>query len=73
MSNEIDSLGGLQTQLAQSGVLYYINNESWHRGSPATKNGWRFFIRASINHGRKIENQQRYQVQVYLNDMNTSW
>lgn len=73
MANEIDTFASPITHFANSGEMYHINNQSWHRGTPATENGWRYFIRASINHDRKFENQKRHQVQVYLDNQNNSW
>jgi hypothetical protein len=46
---------------------------SFHRGSPATKNGWRFFIRANFNTARKASNEIRNQVQVYLPVPEAGW
>lgn len=46
---------------------------AFHRGVPATKNGWRFFIRANYNTARKVHNEIRQQVQVYLPVPEMGW
>lgn len=45
----------------------------FHRGSPATKAGWRFFIRATTCTTRPVMNERRTQVQVYLADPSVGW
>lgn len=47
--------------------------QTFHRGSQATKSGWRLFIRASRNTNRKFENEVRKQVQVYISPVNRGW
>src|ERR1700678_118802 len=39
---------------------------AFHRGVPASKNGWRFFIRANFNTAREIKNEIRRQGKAYL-------
>lgn len=56
-----------------SGDIIYFETEALHRGMPATKRGWRIFIRASINSTRRIRNERRSQVQVYLDDISLGW
>jgi hypothetical protein len=46
---------------------------AFHRGVPAVKNGWRFFIRANYNTARKPMNEIRKQVQVYLPTPEVGW
>jgi hypothetical protein len=46
---------------------------AFHRGVPATKNGWRFFIRANYNTARKVMNEVRQQTQVYLPVPESGW
>lgn len=62
--------------------LVGFNDRTWHRGVPARKNGWRFFIRASryfdvdgnpIARGNARTNEVRRQVQVYLDNVNEGW
>jgi hypothetical protein len=59
-------LGVAKSRFISNGVLTYFNWETFHRGTPAVKSGWRFFIRASRNTARKASNELRKQVQVYL-------
>lgn len=47
--------------------------QTFHRGVPAIKSGWRFFIRASRNTERKFTNEIRSQVQVYLPAPEAGW
>jgi hypothetical protein len=47
--------------------------QDFHRGMPAEKNGWRFFIRASRNTKRPFKNKVRTQVQVYMPVINAGW
>ena len=67
---------------AQSNLLIQFNDRTWHRGTPAVKSGWRFFIRASryydpdgkpIPRGNPRTNEVRRQVQVYLDQVNAGW
>ena len=53
--------------------LIYFDDRTWHQGTKATESGWRFFIRASINTGRKPTNELRRQVQVYLENPMEGW
>ena len=55
---------------------------TWHRGTPAVANGWRFFIRASRYYNASGEpiarrnprtNELRRQVQVYMSAENAGW
>jgi hypothetical protein len=46
---------------------------AFHRGVPATKNGWRFFIRANYNTAREVKNEIRRQTQVYLPVPEAGW
>lgn len=53
--------------------LVFFNDRTWHQGVKATKTGWRLFIRASRNTNRKISNEIRQQVQVYLENPTEGW
>ncbi len=53
--------------------LVYFDWQTFHRGMPATKNGWRMFIRASIKTDRVIKNEIRKQSQVYMSAINSGW
>lgn len=46
---------------------------AFHRGVPATKPGWRFFIRANYNTAREAKNEIRRQTQVYLPVPEAGW
>lgn len=59
-------------QVSDGDVLLF-DWQSFHRGVPATKNGWRFFIRATINTDREFFNEVRQQVQVYLPAPEAGW
>ena len=56
-----------------SGLVIHFTWQSFHRGMPATQDGWRFFIRASRKTHRKFLNQIRTQTQVYLPITNQGW
>lgn len=58
---------------AESNKLIYFDWQTWHKGVQAVKGGWRFFIRATINTGRKPVNEVRKQVQVYLENPMEGW
>lgn len=58
---------------APSGLLIEFDWRTLHRGTAAVSNGWRFFIRASINTKRQPTNEVRRQVQVYLPTLNQGW
>lgn len=47
--------------------------QAFHQGMPATKNGWRLFIRATINTHRPIHNEIRMQAQVYMTNPFVGW
>ena len=54
-------------------TLAYFDDRTWHQGTAAVKGGWRWFIRASRNTGRKPTNELRRQVQVYLANPMQGW
>jgi hypothetical protein len=54
-------------------ALIHFPFGAFHRGTPATKNGWRFFIRANFNTARKPVNEMRRQVNVYLPVPEQGW
>jgi hypothetical protein len=60
-------------KLAQPYDIIIFNNESFHRGSAATKDGWRFFIRATRGAKRPPTNKVRRQVQTYLSAVDGGW
>lgn len=53
--------------------LVFFDWTSFHRGNPATKRGWRFFIRATRDTNQKAQNEVRAQSQVYLPAVNAGW
>lgn len=55
------------------GDVIRFESYAFHRGMPATKSGWRFFIRASTNTERPVLNEMRTQVQVYMSDLEGGW
>lgn len=76
------SRGDLQAVHAPSNRLIRFNDRTWHRGTAAVANGWRFFIRASryfdaagrpIPRGNQRTNEIRRQVQVYMDNVNAGW
>lgn len=72
---------------AQEGSIYRMDYNTFHQGTPAVKNGWRFFIRASrfFNDAaltipndsrfqrRTGKNEIRRQVNVYMHDFEKGW
>jgi hypothetical protein len=56
-----------------SGDVYQFDWQTFHRGMSAKLHGWRYFIRFSWNTERKILNEIRNQVQVYLPDPSIGW
>jgi len=65
--------GKLKKQIAEYNKLYYFDAFTLHQGTAATENGWRFFIRASIDKNRKPSNELRRQTQVYLPNPMQGW
>ena len=63
----------LTRQSAEPGKLWAFNCQTWHRGTGATSNGWRWFGRISKNTERKVFNEIRTQTQVYLPCENEGW
>lgn len=50
-----------------SGEMIEFDADTFHQGTAAVANGWRYFIRISKNdHTRKATNELRKQVQVYM-------
>ncbi len=54
-----------ETVLVEPKNLYSFGPLCFHRGKPATENGWRFFMRATFSNHREPKNEVRYQTQVY--------
>ena len=53
--------------------LYFFDCDTFHRGTAAVRNGWRWFGRVSINTDRKPTNEIRRQAQVYMSAVNAGW
>lgn len=74
--------GELKKISMMSNRIYEIDDRTWHTGTRAIENGWRFFIRVSryfspsgkaIRRGNHRTNELRRQVQVYLENPNDGW
>jgi hypothetical protein len=74
--------GHLTLSHAPSNRLVLFDDRTWHTGTSALSNGWRFFIRISryfspagqpIARGNERTNELRRQVQVYLPAVNGGW
>jgi hypothetical protein len=65
-------LKNLSTIFVESNTIYSFGPTALHRGSPATHNGWRYFIRVTYSNHRFPKNEIRYQTQVYTNGK-VSW
>lgn len=67
--------GKLESFEAPSNRLIYFDCDTFHTGTKATGNGWRWFGRISRNTDRvkKITNEIRQQVQVYLEFPMDGW
>ena len=58
--------GTITSAHAAERALVSFNNQTFHRGQPASSSGWRFFIRATTNTQLEVENEIRKQVNVYI-------
>lgn len=67
------SEGRVVEEYAPERRLIHFNDQSFHRGSPATHSGWRWFGRISWNTERAIYNKIRTQTQVYLPVPEQGW
>jgi len=65
--------GELASVNAPSNKIIYFDYHTWHQGIQSAKDGWRWFIRATRNTGRKPTNELRRQVQVYLENPMEGW
>jgi len=63
----------VRTKFVSSGVLFRFGSFDLHRGRPATKNGFRMFIRASSYSPRSPRNEIRNQTQVYVESFSEGW
>jgi hypothetical protein len=62
-----------EVELAPERRLIQFNDQSFHRGTPATHAGWRWFARVTRGSDRKPFNKVRTQTQVYLPTPNAGW
>ncbi len=60
-------------QNAENGMVYEFDCDTFHRGTAAVKNGWRWFGRVSIGRKRTVPSEIRRQVQVYMPTINAGW
>lgn len=65
--------GELELVKAPNNTIVFFNDRTWHQGTKAPKGGWRLFIRASWDTGRKASNEFRRQVQVYMENPMEGW
>ncbi len=65
--------GQLKPNTIGDGNIVQFDWQTFHRGMPATKDGWRMFIRLSWNTKRPITNEIRHQTQVYLPAHEAGW
>jgi hypothetical protein len=67
--------GDLETYDCPSGVLLGFNWQTFHSGTKARSNGWRWFCRVSRNTERvkMVTNEIRHQAQVYLEFPMEGW
>lgn len=65
--------GQLDSFRVKSDTLYHFDWQSFHQGTAAVKSGWRWFGRLSWDTDRKIHNEIRNQVQVYLEFPMEGW
>lgn len=55
--------------------LYEFDSTSFHRGLPATRDGWRAFVRLTLGSERPPKNEVRSQVNVYVphDELEAGW
>ncbi len=63
----------LKVEPVRSGVIYYFDSHTFHRGTPAKRMGWRFFVRASWLTPRQPVNKIRLNANVYLPAVSEGW
>lgn len=65
--------GELTSYFVPSNRLIMFDDRAWHQATIARENGWRWFVRASVDPDRKPTNEIRRQVQVYLEKPMEGW
>lgn len=58
--------GGVPRMTVEQNTLYRFTSTDFHRGMPATKDGWRAFVRLTLGNERPPKDEIRSQVQVYV-------
>lgn len=61
----LETFGILRTHIRPN-RLYGFDSMTFHRGMPATRDGWRAFVRLTLGNERPPKNEIRSQVQVYV-------
>jgi len=57
----------------KSNAIYRFDILDAHRGVPAKRDGWRYFIRATVGTQRILANELRTQTQVYIPAFDVGW
>lgn len=67
--------GSMKSEVCKDRTLYYFDCDTFHTGTKAISNGWRWFGRVSRNTERisKITNEIRVNAQVYLEFPMEGW
>lgn len=65
--------GRLFKVTAKPNELIFFNWQAWHQGVEATKRGFRWFIRATVNTTIKVENEIRVNANVYMKYPYAGW
>lgn len=65
--------GKLERVVAPECAMIYFDWQTWHKGAPTTKHGFRFFIRATRNSGLPAKNEMRYNANVYMPVLDEGW
>lgn len=64
---------GGERRTVNPGELFHFSPLTWHRGSPATANGWRYFIRVTGSNHLEPLNEIRTHAQVYMTEPFAGW
>ena len=65
--------GVLRLESAPSNQIIYFNDRTFHQGTRAVADGWRWFGRVTWGSDRKPTNEVRRQVQVYMDNPMEGW
>jgi hypothetical protein len=69
LNEEIENNKTLITKFLQPSTIYKFGPTTLHRGSPAFKSGWRFFLRLTYSNTRKPINEFRQSSQIYIKEI----